>query len=57
MKSWISNGKSRFMLGLGKTKMGKKSHGADCLECGISISEGCLAQVKQIFHQERCGCI
>lgn len=45
------------MLGLGKTKRGEKNHGADCFECGISISEGCLAQVKQIFHQERCGCI
>lgn len=49
--------KGRFMLGLGKNKNGEKSHGADCLECGISISEGCLAQVKQIFHQEKCGSI
>lgn len=57
MKSWISNGKRQIYIGPWEKKMEEKSLGADCLECGISISEGCLAQVKQIFHQERCGCI
>lgn len=51
MKSW------QIYVRPWENKNREKSHGADCLECGIFISEGCLAQVKQIFHQERCGCI